>query len=362
MFFALMFALMAGGSSYVLYRLWHMIPPIAWLRWTVVLIGIVALTAGFAAILAGDSFPIPLTAALYKVGTSWLFIMLYLVMIFLVMDLLRVTHLVPVQKIMYGSWPGVVVLTALVAVIFIAGNITYHNKKRVEFTIDTGGKLEHPFKIVAASDLHLGYGIGNRELARWVRMINAENPDVVLIAGDVIDNSVRPLVERATAGVLAGLKADYGVFMSPGNHEYISGINVSRNFLNDAGLVVLRDSSVLVGGSFHVVGRDDMTNRARKELHELTEGLDVSKPVILLDHQPLNLERLRGEGVTLQISGHTHRGQVWPISWITDAIFEKSHGRLEKDGTTVYVSSGLGIWGGKFRIGTRSEYVVITLR
>lgn len=358
----IMFLGVLGVNFYVLYRVWNILPPIMWLRWGVVVLGVLALASMFVSILASGNFSVDMTSIMYKVGTAWFFIVLYIAMIFLVLDVLRMTHLLPVGKFMYASWAGTIGVALLTAVIFIAGNINYHNKRRVEFTVDTAGKLNRPFKAVVVSDLHLGYGIGNRELARWVEMINAEQPDMILIPGDVIDNSLRPLEETGTAAVLQGLRARDGVWVSPGNHEYISGIEGSVRFLRSAGLNVLRDEGVLVDSSLYIVGRDDRTNRERKSLRELLAPLDPDKPVVLLDHQPVGLEEPAGEGVALQVSGHTHRGQVWPISWITDAMFEKSNGLLKKGGTYIYVSSGLGIWGGKFRIGTRSEYVVVEMK
>lgn len=350
-----------GVNFYVFYRIWNMLPHIMWLRWVVLAIGVFAVVSFFVSIIAGGIFPISVTSFLYKIGTSWFFIALYMAMIFLVLDILRMTHLVSVEKFMYESWTGVIGVILVTAAIFVAANVNYHNKRRVEIDIDTNGRLERPFKIVAVSDLHLGYGIGNSELARWVDMINAEDPDMVLIPGDVIDNSLIPLRVTCTAEVLKGLKAKYGVWVSPGNHEYISGIDKSIEFLRGTGINVLRDSSALIDGSLYIVGRDDLTNRNRKNLHELVERLDTAKPIIVLDHQPAELDSAAVEGVTLQVSGHTHRGQVWPISWITDSMFEVSNGLLKKGGTHIYVSSGLGIWGGKFRIGTRSEYVVVNL-
>jgi predicted MPP superfamily phosphohydrolase len=88
------------------------------------------------------------------------------------------------------------------------------------------------------------------------------------------------------------------------------------------------------------------------------QGVDMSRYTILLDHQPCHLEEAECAMIDFQFSGHTHRGQIWPISWITDAVYEDAFGPLQKSGTQYYVSSGIGIWGGKFRIGTRSEYIV----
>ena len=111
----------------------------------------------------------------------------------------------------------------------------------------------------------------------------------------------------------------------------------------------------------NIIGRDDRTNLHRKSVKALTSGLDMSRYTIMLDHQPYHLEQAERAGIDFQLSGHTHYGQVWPISWIENAIYEKAYGMLTKGNTHYYVTSGLGIWGGKFRIGTQSEYVVATL-
>lgn len=300
---------------------------------------------------------------IYKTGTSWIIALLYLLIAFLLLDLAKVAGLVPAGWARTGNWTPLIAAVSVVAVTLAIGNVVYHNKKRVEVDIALGkdtGQAE-PLKIVALSDLHLGYGIGKRELERWVRMINRERPDAVLIAGDIADSDLRPLREQGMAGILRRLETKYGVFAVLGNHEYISGLDGSIRFMEEAGITLLRDSVALVGGSFYIAGRDDLTNRGRKTAQELLSGLVMSKPVIVIDHQPYALGEIAEAGADVQVSGHTHRGQVWPISWITDAMFEKSHGHLQKDGTHFYISSGLGIWGGKFRIGTRSEYAVINI-
>ena len=120
------------------------------------------------------------------------------------------------------------------------------------------------------------------------------------------------------------------------------------------------DESAVIDSSIVVIGRDDRTNMRRKPIKDLV-GSFASKYTIVLDHQPYNLDRAEAAGVDFQLSGHTHRGQVWPISWITDRIYECSWGSHQRGNTQFYVSSGIGIWGGKFRIGTQSEYVVATL-
>jgi predicted MPP superfamily phosphohydrolase len=353
-----------GINFYVFYRLVCMLPAVAALRNIVVVIGAVAVLGFFGYFLGRDIFPQCVVSFMYTISSSWIFMVIYFVIIFLVLDLLRIIPVFPAETILYKNWIGFVSVVGLVAVIFIYGHQKYLNKERVELnlTVNKSGGRDAPIKIVALSDLHLGSNIGRDEFAGWVELINKEDPDIVLIAGDIIDFDVRSLYDRNMAEVFRRIRSKYGVYTIMGNHEYISGADKSVEFFGAAGIHLLRDASELIDNKFYVVGRDDRSYRNRKPVRELTGSLDRSKPVILLDHQPYELDTAVSCGVDLQISGHTHHGQVWPISRITDAIYEISHGYLKKGNTHFYVSSGIGIWGGKYRIGTQSEYVLINLR
>ena len=223
----------------------------------------------------------------------------------------------------------------------------------------TSEKVSKPVKLVMMSDLHLGYHNRRDELHRWVDMINSEKPDLVLIAGDIIDGSMRPLKEQKMYEEFRRIKAP--IYACIGNHEYYSGESGAQQFYQDAGIHLLQDS-VAVIGDFCIIGRDDRTNIHRDSLEVIMKKANLTKYCILLDHQPYHLEQAEHHHVDFQFSGHTHHGQVWPISWITESIYECAFGPYKKGHTDYYISSGLGIWGGKFRIGTRSEYVVVTIR
>lgn len=360
-FFSILLLSFVLGGYYVIFRLWHLIPPTAPALRTTSLVVVILLFVSFFVGMAARSgeMPVWLTSLFYRVGTGWLMIFFYAVMAFLVLDLLRLMHLIP-KSVMLGNWLTLGILTGVLAVVFVLGNINYHNKRRMEITL-SAPVLDRPLKIVAASDLHLGFGTDRKELARWVDMINRERPDVVVFAGDVIDTSTFPLWQGDYAAELLRIDAPWGVFAVPGNHEYISGIDESNRFLEHAGITVLRDSVAVVAGSLAIAGRDDHSNRERKSIAELTKTLFDDQTTILLDHQPLRLGDAAAAGIDLQISGHTHRGQIWPATLITDRMFECSHGFYQKDGTQYFISQGLGIWGGKFRIGSRSEYLVVNL-
>ena len=145
-----------------------------------------------------------------------------------------------------------------------------------------------------------------------------------------------------------------------GNHEYYSGEPKARQFYQDAGIHLLQDSCAVVG-NLCIIGRDDRTNRNRVALGKLMQQADHTKYTILLEHQPYHLEQAERQQIDFQFSGHTHHGQVWPISWLTEKMYECAYGSHQRGNTHYYISSGIGIWGGPFRIGTCSEYVVATI-
>ena len=306
-----------------------------------------------------DGLPLPLATAFYEIGTSSLIVMLYTVLLFLLLDLGRLLHLVP-RSWLYANWLSAAVIAAVLFGIFLCANIHYNNKVRVPLDISSSKPLPRDYKVVMMSDLHIGYHNPRCELARWVDMVNAEQPDFILIAGDIIDGSMRPVMEEDMAAEFRRFNAP--VYACLGNHEYYAGSPEARQFYHDAGIRLLIDDYAIIDSCIAVVGRDDRTNMRRKPIAGLLPTGRQPLFTIVLDHQPYHLDRVEQAGVDFQLSGHTHRGQVWPVSWITDALYECSWGSHRRGSTQYYISSGMGIWGGKFRIGTQSEYVVATIR
>ncbi|MDM1045217.1 metallophosphoesterase [Myroides sp. 1354] len=308
---------------------------------------------------------VPKAALLYKVGTGWLMLITYSFLLALLSDLLllftgdfieRATNLV----VSAPQFQAGFILVGTIGIAII-GNINYYRKKVVRLQLETEKPLDQPLKMVVLSDLHLGHAISRKELKRWVEFINEQEADVVLFAGDVIDNSLLPLTYYKLDELLREIKSKYGVYACLGNHEYLANVEMSLAFLHKANITVLRDEVIeILGGQIQLIGRDDKTNPHRKALQDLVQP-NPHVVQIVLDHQPYSLEVAAEQQVDFQFSGHTHRGQVWPFSWITDYLFEQSHGYLKKERTQYYVSSGLGIWGGRYRIGTQSEYVIATL-
>ncbi len=351
--------MMLCGLGYVSWHVWQVLPLASVWRWATVALLVCSFAMLFVSLFRlVDSMPLGLGSFCYDVGTSSLIVILYLFIAFLLLDIGRLTHLVPREWVCSNGWTAGGI-AAIVGGLLVAGNIAYNNKVRVDICTKTDKNIKKDLKIVMASDLHIGYGNRRAELERWVEMINAEQADLILFGGDIIDMSHRPLREEKMAEVLARLNAP--AYACPGNHEFIGGIAEAEEFYREAGITLLRDSVVETEG-IYVIGRDDRMNRQRKPISHLTEALDQQRFILVLDHQPYHLERAEKAGVDFQFSGHTHRGQVWPISLITDNVYECSFGSHQRGKTHYYISSGLGIWGGKFRIGTQSEYVVMTVR
>ena len=366
MWMILFLALPLAGIAYVGWHVWVLLPlPAVW-KWVVVGLCLLCFLTLFLDLGRQlDAMPLPLARVLYEVGTSSVFVLLYLTMLFLLLDLGRLVHVVP-RSWLYANGVTSVAVVGLVVTVFLCGNLHYYNKVRVTLDIESEKPLPRDYRVVMLSDLHLGYHNTLSDLARWVDLVNAERPDFILIAGDIIDVSVRPLLEENMAAEFRRLQAP--VYACLGNHEYYSGEPRAEQFYRDAHINLLIDSAAVIDSTLVIIGRDDRTNVRRKSLAQLTENLKSQRSnlksayTILLDHQPYHLEQAERAGVDFQLSGHTHRGQVWPVSWITDALYECSWGSHRRGRTQYYVSSGMGIWGGKFRIGTQSEYVVATLR
>lgn len=345
-----------SGNAYLFWKVFQAISEVP--LWVKIIIGILFWTAAFSMFvsigLKETAVPQMMQKILYHVGSVWMVFLLYSVLLLLVFDLIRA--FVPVS----GS--GLQYVLPLVAAVLVYGYINYRHPSinHIEITLDK--EFEGELTAVAVSDIHLGHGTGPKALKRYVEMINAQNPDVIFIAGDLIDNSIQPLQKAPFDAVLNQLKAPLGIYMVPGNHEYISGIDASVDYLEaKTDIRLLRDEIVELPCGIRIVGRDDRSNRSRQPLDSLLSRTDPQKPVIVLDHQPYELAETDAAGVDLQISGHTHHGQLWPLNILVDKMYEQGHGYRKWNHAHIYVSSGLSLWGPPFRIGTKSDLAVIHL-
>lgn len=315
--------------------------------------------------------PQGLSITLSVIAFTWMVAVIYFALIILGIDILRIinhfTALFP--PFIKENYQLVKYITGAASVIFVSGllvygNIRFNNPEVTRLELKIGKPLPgDELKLVMISDIHLSNYITGDDLDKYIEMINGENPNLVLIAGDIADMRLEPLKKWGVAERFAKIKAPMGVYAISGNHEFYGGEKEQiLNYLKEGGINILLDSVAVTGGGVQIAGRDDRTNHKRKTLKEVLKDTDKSLPLILLDHQPFNLAEAENEGVDLQLSGHTHNGQFWPGSLIVKWMYELPYGYKKRGDTHYYVSSGIGLWGPKMRIGTKSEIVSITLK
>lgn len=240
--------------------------------------------------------------------------------------------------------------------------------RKLQYVFPKGSGAGGEFHFVAASDIHLGTIIGKKRFGRFVHDVNALHPDAIFLVGDTIDEDIEPVIRQDIGSSIRKLHAPLGVFGVNGNHEHIGGVERADAYLEEHGVTLLRDQSKVIGNAFVLMGREDssspiFTGIPRATLDELVSAAAPDLPIILLDHQPGSIpETVRNGHVALQLSGHTHHGQLWPFGFITNRIFEISWGGKKIGNTEFYVSSGWGTWGPPVRTGNVPEILDIRIR
>ncbi len=243
-----------------------------------------------------------------------------------------------------------------------------------------GGNLEN-LRIAMVADLHLGYNIGYSEIEKMVGIINEENVDIVLVCGDIFDNDFDAISNpQGIRDLFQSIESKYGVYACYGNHDVaestLGGFTLEDEsipktsdiymdmFLEEAGVQLLEDESILIDDSFYLVGRRDYSSekkakQTRLSPQDLVASLDHSKPIIVMDHQPKELQELADAGVDLDLCGHTHDGQIFLGNLLINLAWENACGYLQKGDMHNIVTSGLGLWGPNLRVGTNSEVCII---
>jgi len=224
-------------------------------------------------------------------------------------------------------------------------------------------------RIVTFSDAHLSATYGGRRFERVVELVNEQRPDVVAIVGDLVDGELSEL--REAVAPLADLVSDQGVFFVTGNHEYFVDPRPWLRHLPTLGVEVLRNERVEIRrgtAAFDLAGIDDRTAASSgfpgqgADLDRALDGRDDDRAVVLLAHQPVQVERAAAAGVDLQLSGHTHGGQLWPFHYVVRLDQPTVQGLSRQGGTQLYVTPGVGFWGPPMRVGAGPEVTVIELQ
>ena len=318
----------------------------------------------------------------------WLGVLVYTIMTVGIADGLRLLIKYPLKNVAFPgrellfSNVGTAVVGAVCAVIIttvsIYGMINAGNIQTTKYDISIdkkAGKLDS-LNVVLIADLHLGYNIGCRHMEKMVDKINAQNPDLVVVAGDIFDNEYEALENPdRLAAILRGIQSKYGVYACYGNHDIqekiLAGFTFGGKekkessvkmdeFLEKSGITLLRDEYVLIDDSFYLYGRPDYERPGRgiderKSPQEITEDLDLSLPVLVIDHEPRELQELADAGVDADLCGQTHDGQLFPGNLTIKLMWENACGYLKKGNMHSIVTSGVGLFGPNMRVGTKSE-------
>ena len=312
------------------------------------------------------------TSTFTLVGAIYLGIFIYSILIFLIVDVLRLilkkmnlslSVRETLKKIHFNGISVFIIIFILVGFgIWTAQNKVVTN---YEVNIDKDAGEITSLNVVMISDVHMGITINENGVNEMVNSINKLTPDIVLFCGDIFDENTPTKLKEYSRETFKNIKSKYGVYDITGNHEYMAGnLSETISYFEDGKIKFLKDEPIKIANSFYIVGRNDTLNKRVtgqdvEPLKDIMKDVDKSLPIIVLNHRPESLKEAEAEGVDLQLSGHTHNGQIFPGNLVTNYLNEKSYGYLKKDNFNLIVSSGYGTWGPPMRIGTISEIVNI---
>ncbi len=293
---------------------------------------------------------------------------LYLFLFVLITDLLLlinlVLRLVPRDKIrsilLHGR--ALLIMVCFSLTVVIAGIINFNSIRISEYQVNikAGSSDLNRLRIAFVSDFHLQDRTPLWFVEKFVKKIGTIHPDLMLYGGDIVegDREDKPLEKFET--LLSSIKAKYGTYGVLGNHEHYARQDTG-SFFNRSGITILRDSVAFFNSSFILAGRNDSHSNSRKSVDQLMESISDSLPVILIDHRPTQIDQVSKTHVDIQLSGHTHNGQLFPINMITKKVYELSWGHRKIGNTHFFVSSGIRLWGPPVRTTGKSEIMVINI-
>lgn len=312
-------------------------------------------------------------------GISWLWlgmmnamiIMIHLMVIWFICDMVNYF----VQKKREGKckryYAGAFAL-GITLVYLGTGWFLAHHVWRTGYALETE-KAAGNLRIVQIADSHVGTTFDGEGFKKHTEKIQEENPDVVVVTGDYVDDDTSKEDMETACKALGSIKTTYGVYFAFGNHDKGYYGSEYRGYSGDDlvaeleknGVTVLQDESVLIDNRVYIVGRQDRSaGSSRMEMDELVKDLDKSKYMVVLDHQPHDYDAQEASGVDLVLSGHTHGGQLFPINYVGEWTKEneKTYGLIKRQNTNFIVTSGISDWAIKFKTGCKSEYVVVDIK
>ena len=386
MIFLFLLPFYLGVSSYMMFRFFywmkHCNHRFNWLRFKVPF----AVVYLFMALSPVIAFLLPKSAVaivIRRISTYWIGIMLYSLLYVVLFDLLRlIAKHTKLKNTLLFSRGSVISIGSVVVACAVAtclyGIFNARNIKVNEYSVTVNkscGSDKH-LKAVLVADLHMGYAIGVDHITNMVEKINQQNADIVIIAGDIFDNSYDGMDDpEGIKAQLKSIKSKYGVYAVYGNHDIDEKILMGftfdwggkqlhnekmTNFMKECNIKLINDESVLINDEFYLVGRRDTDkpgteDGTRAEISELTKDLDKTKPIFVLSHEPDELQKTADAGADIDFSGHTHDGLLFPGNLTIGLFWENPCGMIKKDNMYSIVTSGVGVYGTFMRVGTDAE-------
>lgn len=386
MIFLFLLPFYLGVSSYMMFRFFywmkHCNHRFNWLRFKVPF----AVVYLFMALSPVIAFLLPKSAVaivIRRISTYWIGIMLYSLLYVMLFDLLRlIAKHTKLKNTLLFSRGSVISIGSVVVACAVAtclyGIFNARNIKVNEYSVTVNkscGSDKH-LKAVLVADLHMGYAIGVDHITNMVEKINQQDADIVIIAGDIFDNSYDGMDDpEGIKAQLRSIKSKYGVYAVYGNHDIDEKILMGftfdwggkqlhnekmTNFMKECNIKLINDESVLINDEFYLVGRRDTDkpgteDGTRAEISELTKDLDKTKPIFVLSHEPDELQKTADAGADIDFSGHTHDGQLFPGNLTIGLFWENPCGMIKKDNMYSIVTSGVGVYGTFMRVGTDAE-------
>ena len=386
MIFLFLLPFYLGVSSYMMFRFFywmkHCNHRFNWLRFKVPF----AVVYLFMALSPVIAFLLPKSAVaivIRRISTYWIGIMLYSLLYVVLFDLLRlIAKHTKLKNTLLFSRGSVISIGSVVVACAVAtclyGIFNARNIKVNEYSVTVNkscGSDKH-LKAVLVADLHMGYAIGVDHITNMVEKINQQDADIVIIAGDIFDNSYDGMDDpEGIKAQLKSIKSKYGVYAVYGNHDIDEKILMGftfdwggkqlhsekmTNFMKECNIKLINDESVLINDEFYLVGRRDTDkpgteDGTRAEISELTKDLDKTKPIFVLSHEPDELQKTADAGADIDFSGHTHDGQLFPGNLTIGLFWENPCGMIKKDNMCCIVTSGVGVYGTFMRVGTDAE-------
>ena len=386
MIFLFLLPFYLGVSSYMMFRFFywmkHCNHRFNWLRFKVPF----AVVYLFMALSPVIAFLLPKSAVaivIRRISTYWIGIMLYSLLYVVLFDLLRlIAKHTKLKNTLLFSRGSVISIGSVVVACAVAtclyGIFNARNIKVNEYSVTVNkscGSDKH-LKAVLVADLHMGYAIGVDHITNMVEKINQQDADIVIIAGDIFDNSYDGMDDpEGIKAQLKSIKSKYGVYAVYGNHDIDEKILMGftfdwggkqlnsekmTNFMKECNIKLINDESVLINDEFYLVGRRDTDkpgteDGTRTEISELTKDLDKAKPIFVLSHEPDELQKTADAGADIDFSSHTHDGQLFPGNLTIGLFWENPCGMIKKDNMYSIVTSGVGVYGTFMRVGTDAE-------